>query len=471
MTTSPGSITALARVSLLTLICATPVLARDGIDPGPQPTGRIIDTETTGSLPVAPGDRQIAVPVEAVPIAEIIARYRKRDTASADQLAIHVHDRDSRALLEWIAIKSGGPSIRHARIAAFIDTHPDWPGLPSLRRRAEETLLEERARPEVIRQFFLTRQPLSAAGKIALARVLVHDGQTEDAVALVRKIWRQEHMGAPLETIVAGEFAAHLTRADHRSRTERYIFRGNREAAYRNARRIGADYVKLAEARFASATKAGASQKLIDAVPASLRDDISFAFLRAQSFRRQNKPVEAAAAIAHVPRDRDLLGDGDEWWVERRLIARKLLDIGERETAYRVVANHMAATPQHIIEAEWHAGWIALRFLNDPARASSHFATAASAAETPISIARAAYWQGRAAEALGQPTEADAYFASAAQQSATYYGQLARAKLGESHTPCTPRGHGQPRRYTRGCRSTVALHQSGDTRPGHKPVA
>ena len=50
------------------------------------------------------------------------------------------------------------------------------------------------------------------------------------------------------------------------------------------------------------------------------------------------------------------------------------------------------------IEAEFHAGWIALRFLNDPARAARISRRLAELAETPISMARAAYWQGRAAE-------------------------------------------------------------------------
>ena len=66
--------------------------------------------------------------------------------------------------------------------------------------------------------------------------------------------------------------------------------------------------------------------------------------------------------------------------------------------------NHAAASTEKRIEAEFHAGWIALRFLDDPATAAQHFADAAKVAVTPISIARTAYWQGRAAEAAGRPT-------------------------------------------------------------------
>jgi soluble lytic murein transglycosylase len=45
-------------------------------------------------------------------------------------------------------------------------------------------------------------------------------------------------------------------------------------------------------------------------------------------------------------------------------------------------------------------------------------------------LARAGYWQGRAAEALGRAEEARAQFEAAARHATAYYGQLARAKLG-----------------------------------------
>jgi soluble lytic murein transglycosylase len=73
-----------------------------------------------------------------------------------------------------------------------------------------------------------------------------------------------------------------------------------------------------------------------------------------------------------------------------------------------------------------------LRFLNDPEAASRHFAIAGIVAETPMSVARVAYWQGRAAEAAGtaKAHEAGEFYRKAANHSATFYGQIARAKLG-----------------------------------------
>jgi hypothetical protein len=116
------------------------------------------------------------------------------------------------------------------------------------------------------------------------------------------------------------------------------------------------------------------------------------------------------------------------WWRERRTLARKLLDIGDAADAYEVVRT--AAPPANpYYRAEFHhmAGWIALRFLHDPAKAQKHFARADEG------ITRAAYWRGRAAEAAeaaGQLDEMRAQYQAAASCPVAYYGQLARARLG-----------------------------------------
>jgi soluble lytic murein transglycosylase len=134
--------------------------------------------------------------------------------------------------------------------------------------------------------------------------------------------------------------------------------------------------------------------------------------------------------MAKAPRDPNVLVDGDDWWDERRLIARKLLDEGKYEDAYQVASLHGAEGAAERIEAEFHAGWIALRFLHKPEQAAKHFAEATNIAGTPISVARAAYWQGRALEAAGAAGDARRHYQRAADKPTTYYGQLAREKLG-----------------------------------------
>jgi soluble lytic murein transglycosylase len=123
--------------------------------------------------------------------------------------------------------------------------------------------------------------------------------------------------------------------------------------------------------------------------------------------------------------------DTDEWWRERRSLARKLLDIGATRTAYEVARTAAPPTnPYYRAETHFMAGWIALRFLNDPATALTHFAHVDDGAVDPLTIARAQYWRGRAYEAAGRAEDMRKEYEDAAGYPTTYYGQLARARLG-----------------------------------------
>lgn len=117
------------------------------------------------------------------------------------------------------------------------------------------------------------------------------------------------------------------------------------------------------------------------------------------------------------------------------MIARRLLDNGEPKLAYKIAADHPGVSGEEFIDAEFHAGWISLRFMGDAETASRHFASAGEAASTPISLARTLYWQGRAAEAREFTDQAHAFYAQAAEHSSAYYGQLARARLGLEEQP------------------------------------
>jgi soluble lytic murein transglycosylase len=222
-------------------------------------------------------------------------------------------------------------------------------------------------------------------------------------------------------------------KADHKYRADRLLYKEQVAGAMRAAALAGPDVTALARARAAVINDAP-SDRLFAAVPGPLRVDAGYKFSMIQKLRRAEKTSEAVALMLAATRDPIVLVNGDEWWVERRLLARKLLDRGDAKTAYKLCAEHSAATREMKLEAEFHAGWIALRFLDDPARAATHFDTLAKLAETPMSKARAAYWQGRAAAASGKGDAATAFYQQAAAHPATYYGQLAREKLELSST-------------------------------------
>jgi soluble lytic murein transglycosylase len=177
---------------------------------------------------------------------------------------------------------------------------------------------------------------------------------------------------------------------------------------------------------------AAVAKPLIDAgwdgLPASMKANPGLLYVHVQALRRADRVLEAALLLRNMPRNAALI-DGDRWWDERRMIARRLLDGGLARDALALCAEHSAVSIPSRIDAEFHAGWIALRFLDDAQSAAIHFAAAAAAAQTPLAIARTAYWQGRAAEEAHRDEEARGYYERAAAHPIAYYGQLAAQKL------------------------------------------
>ncbi|TIV95474.1 MAG: lytic transglycosylase domain-containing protein, partial [Mesorhizobium sp.] len=222
------------------------------------------------------------------------------------------------------------------------------------------------------------------------------------------------------------EFGALIPAADHRYRMERMFYADRPDSALRVAALAGAQ--PLADAWAAAGRGDKNTAKLLKAVPVAQRS-AGYSFAETEYLRKQQKFAEAAAVLMKAPTDRDTLVDPDAWWVERRVLSRELVDQGDVKTAYKIVSMHASESPASAAEAEFHAGWYALRGLNDPATAARHFSRIADMAQGPVSLSRAYYWLGRAAE-VGGPGNAKDYFTRAAAYGTTFYGQLAGERVG-----------------------------------------
>ena len=364
-----------------------------------------------------------------------LAAYAQGDFAKGDEEAGRVNDPAAKAALGWVALQKDRGLTSLPRLMAFLANTPDWSARASLERRVEDLLFWDKGRSTAAAAWFAKRAPQTPAGRLALARVELEAGKTASARARIVGIWRNEDVSGAIETQILKDFSEHLTPADHKARAIRLGY-GGKPGALRAAALAGEDVNALIKARMAVVNEAPAD-KLLQAVPAPLKADPLWLFSEAQRLRRKGELEAAARILQSAPRDRTSLVEPEEWWTERRILARKLLDEKKPELAYRVTADHSAAARESAIDAEFHAGWIALRFLNAADKAMPHFTRAAERAETPISRARATYWQGRTAEAQNKQSEARQFYVRAAQERSVYYGQLAREKLGAPFEPFT----------------------------------
>jgi soluble lytic murein transglycosylase len=392
------------------------------------PYGRVIAAIFIAVALLAPAARAQA-PGDVAAVKKALAHLKEGDFNQAFALGNNVSDPAARELIIWLAIRLTPKDVGFDRTRDFIRRNPNWPSMNLVKRRAENLLLTEKRDTKDVLAYFGTTQPVSGEGMVALARALLASGNQPHAIPWLRRAWREEELTMTLEQEIVGQNGSLLTNADHKARSDRLFYLEKWEAAQRNAERAGKDVAALSRARSAALQRAGNANALLNAVPASLQKDASFLYAKAFLRRRADDPKGAAELMLQAPRIAPNTPDADDWWRERRFVIRNLLDEKQFQLAYRVAA--AAVLPDNdILKADIHftAGWVALRYLKDPATAKKHFVQDVGTPQ-PFYIARALYWQGRAAEAMNDPIGAKSAYALAARHHLVFYGQLARAKL------------------------------------------
>ena len=261
---------------------------------------------------------------------------------------------------------------------------PDLRGARRLRRRPSDlagrrdgcATARKRISPihpiaaETVAAYFAAAPPQSSAGKIALARALGgvgprRRGDRDRPRAVARRRFRR---------LDRSRDPARIRRRAARRPTTSIAPTGcsmprARAGAAARRRSPAPTRWRSPQARIAAA-RGPLSPALVKAVPQALKSDPGLLFARVQDARRAGRAYEAATLLGLAPTDRAALIDPDKWWSERRMVARELLDLDEPRLAFELCAE--AAPPDAAAARstrDFHAGWIALRFLGDaPAR-------------------------------------------------------------------------------------------------------
>ena len=289
--------------------------------------------------------------------------------------------------------------------------------------------------PARVFAYFGPDSPRTGTG--ALALIKAHDalGRKPEAEAEALRAWTSLKFTADEEATLLALHGAALKGA-HEARLDRILWDGNRVAeAQRMLPLVSSDWQALATARLALRADKDGVTALVAAVPAGRKNDAGLAFERFLYRMRNNNYTDAATLIIDRSTSALRLGNPEAWAERRILLARYLLRTGSPRDAYKVAANHYLTKGADFGDLEFLAGYIALRKLSDPATALLHFNRLQKASATPISLARAWYWTGRAAAAAGDKTKARAAWAKAAQYQTAYYGLLAAEKLGLNLDP------------------------------------
>lgn len=351
-------------------------------------------------------------------------------------------------LVTWTAYANGARESFH-ETRDFVETHDTWPWPETLRRRVADSMTQSTPVEDVL-AWFAAHPPASGTGRLRYADALFKSGRVVEAIPHLRAGWRNGAIDQGLERYILARHGDHLQTEDHIARVDYLLWQRARSRASRLLRYLPDDRKRLAEARMALIAFAWNVDAAIARVPEHLQQDAGLVYDRTYWRRIKGKHAGARELLLSTAVDGSRILRPDRWWLERHFQARRALRLGEIEDAYRLAAAHgmldgtdlddtadagedAASLPRRtraqIAEAEFLAGWIALRFLGQPDVAMTHFQQLLGVVSYPVSLARGTYWSGRAADALLDTAYAATLYREAARYPTTFYGQLAKTQL------------------------------------------
>jgi soluble lytic murein transglycosylase len=335
----------------------------------------------------------------------------------------------ARELIDWIVAQREDATLPAADILTLLRSHQDWPDPERLLLRAEQAFHALGPNGEAVLTFYSQVEPRTVGGRLAFAGALRDAGRMAEAAAVVRELWREWTLASNQAGAVMSRFGGMLTDEDHRYRFRRLVLLGHDAEALAQAAILGPGYDELARAALAVLNRSSGAGQLLRGVAPKFFSDPLYVLARARLLRQSGRPIESARFLLEAQPEKALGDNGDFWWDERRDLSRMLLDRDLPDLAYRVVAESRPEDEGDRVEAEFHAGWYALRYLHDSRLAEPHFRELHALATLPRTRARASYWLGRTHEAEGRSEIARRDYEEAARFGGAFYGQLAREKL------------------------------------------
>ena len=374
---------------------------------------------------------QPATQVDTTGVEQALAAIAARKWAQLDDLMNGISDPVARDLLEWQRLRRDNG--KWADYVAFLAEHPDWPGLKSLRAKGEVKIPSD-ADPQEVITYFIAEQPQTGLGAVRLVSAYEESGQPDKARAEAIRAWTSLSLSSTLETTLLSKYEDTL-KPHHIARQDMLLWRERITAARRMMPLVPEGHQKLALARIALQETADGVDAAIAKVPEELQLDGGLAYDRFIWRVKKNRWDDAEELLAEQSADVSNLGRAEEWGNRRRTYARRAMRAGDPDLAYWLASQHGLKEGSDYADLEWIAGYVALQKLDAPEQAAIHFENHFNAVRTPISLGRAGYWRGRAAEALGDFDKAAEYFRQGAEHQTSFYGQLAAERIGADPDP------------------------------------
>ena len=358
-----------------------------------------------------------------------IQAFEKGKWSSALKLSKKAKDKSIYNFIQWKHLLTTGNQASFYDYNLFIKRNENYPRISRIKYLAEHKLSTARVSPKKIINWFGPNDPLSGYGKLILGESFIMTGNVDKGISLIKDGWITADLSRANMKHFRKKYKKYLNSSDYIKRADYLAWENKYWDLKRMLRYLPKDYRLLYTARQILMSKSYGVDKAIKNIPTKLKNDAGLNYDRLKWRRKRGRVDSSLEILLKIKNNKNYLVRPDKWWVERAIIARALIYKKKYESAYKISSKHSLEIGPEYAEAEWLSGWIALSFLNDPILAIDHFNNFYQNVGYPISLARGAYWLGRAYEKIEDKDQSYKWYAEATKYLTTYYGQLAHLKI------------------------------------------
>lgn len=355
---------------------------------------------------------------------------RRGDVAAAQSARAALTAPLARKLVTWAMIDNAPTRLSFFEADQARRDLWGWPRSTGRQIAAEKLIEGAGLTAQRTIDWFQDGAPKSAEGVAALASAYRAAGRDENARALVRRAWREMSFDAEAQQMMLSHFGGYLIVDDHIKRLDGLLYGPQGPAVQAMLRLVPPDYQQMALARIALRQGAANALDLADALPPALARHPGVIVERARYLRRGGLEAAALGLIGGFPARPPNADAVKLVWGERWALANGAMRSRNWRGAYEALADNGLTAGGDLADAEFFAGWLQLTKMGNPTKADHHFERLQKAGSSPITLGRAYYWRGRAAEARGDRAAAQAFYERGARFNTAFYGQLASEKAG-----------------------------------------
>lgn len=335
-----------------------------------------------------------------------------------------IQDKDecrlAKKILKWKNLDDN-PDTSFEEIVEFFEKNPDWPNQVALKRKAEGNIDNDTDK-DLMREWFRKNPPATHKG--ALAFVKVAEKQDKKSVEKIFEKVTLDQRDLKAFLRYAKEFIGtddlfrrfnHLMYEDRVDEAQVLV-----PMLSKNKRMLASDRIALSK---------GQHRKRM------ATNDPGYLWQYGRYLLKGEKNDDLKNFLGDTAVKKAEQRNPEKWWDIRKILVRRYIEKKRYKDAYTVTQAAQTTEGIAFAESKWLEGWINLRFLNNSKKAYADFQDLYDKVETAISLSKAAYWAGRAAEAHKDSKKRDEWLKKAAKHRGTFYGQLAISMTEEDFLP------------------------------------